>query len=78
MAPADSVANIGLVGYTIKLLSSGEVSSNAGGLIRWPAALMLPVGFALVSLQGLAEVIKRIAWLLDRHDMAIHYERPLQ
>jgi TRAP-type mannitol/chloroaromatic compound transport system permease small subunit len=42
---------------------SGEVSSNAGGLIRWPARLMIPVGFFLLSLQGLSELIKRIAFL---------------
>jgi TRAP-type mannitol/chloroaromatic compound transport system permease small subunit len=42
---------------------SGEVSSNAGGLIRWPARLMIPVGFLLLSLQGLSELIKRIAFL---------------
>ncbi|CAM3647716.1 TRAP transporter small permease subunit [Roseateles saccharophilus] len=78
MAPADSVASLGLVGYAAKLLGSGEMSSNAGGLIRWPAALTLPLGFALVWLQGLAEVIKRIAWLQHRFDMDTHYERPLQ
>jgi TRAP-type mannitol/chloroaromatic compound transport system permease small subunit len=39
---------------------SGEVSSNAGGLLRWPALLLLPLGFGLVSLQGVAEIIKRI------------------
>ena len=42
---------------------SGEISSNAGGLIRWPARLMIPVGFFLLSLQGLSELIKRIAFL---------------
>lgn len=78
MAAADSVASLGLVNYAAKLLTSGEVSSNAGGLIRWPAALTLPLGFALVWLQGVAEIIKRIAWLQHRFDMDIHYERPLQ
>lgn len=43
--------------------NSGEMSSNAGGLIRWPARLMIPVGFALLSLQGVSELIKRIAFL---------------
>jgi TRAP-type mannitol/chloroaromatic compound transport system permease small subunit len=43
--------------------SSGEVSSNAGGLVRWPALLLLPVGFGLVGLQGVAEIIKRILLL---------------
>lgn len=42
---------------------SGEVSSNAGGLIRWPVYLLMPTGFALLMLQGLSEFIKRIAFL---------------
>ena len=42
---------------------SGEMSSNAGGLIRWPARLLVPVGFFLLTLQGVSEVIKRIAFL---------------
>jgi TRAP-type mannitol/chloroaromatic compound transport system permease small subunit len=45
---------------------SGEVSSNAGGLVRWPARLVIPVGFLLLSLQGLSELIKRIAFLRGR------------
>lgn len=40
-----------------------EMSSNAGGLIRWPVKLLVPVGFALLALQGLSELIKRIAIL---------------
>jgi TRAP-type mannitol/chloroaromatic compound transport system permease small subunit len=43
--------------------ASGEVSSNAGGLIRWPVYLLLPVGFALLGLQAVSELVKRIAWL---------------
>jgi TRAP-type mannitol/chloroaromatic compound transport system permease small subunit len=42
---------------------SGEMSSNAGGLIRWPARMLVPLGFALLSLQGISELIKRIAFL---------------
>jgi len=42
---------------------SGEYSSNAGGLIRWPAKILVPIGFALLSLQGLSELIKRVAFL---------------
>ena len=42
---------------------SGEMSSNAGGLIRWPVYLMMPIGFALLLLQGVSEFIKRIAFL---------------
>ena len=43
---------------------SNEVSTNAGGLTVWPARLMLPVGFLLLVLQGLSELIKRVAFLL--------------
>jgi TRAP-type mannitol/chloroaromatic compound transport system permease small subunit len=42
---------------------SNEVSTNAGGLTVWPGRLMLPVGFFLLILQGLSELIKRIAFL---------------
>lgn len=42
---------------------SSEASSNAGGLIRWPARLLVPTGFLLLSLQGISELIKRIAAL---------------
>ena len=42
---------------------SGEMSSNAGGLIRWPVYLLVPVGFALLMMQGVSELIKRIAYL---------------
>lgn len=42
---------------------SNEISTNAGGLTVWPARLMVPVGFFLLVLQGLSELIKRIAYL---------------
>jgi len=42
---------------------SGEVSGNAGGLIRWPVYAMIPLGFTLLLLQGWSELIKRIAFL---------------
>jgi TRAP-type mannitol/chloroaromatic compound transport system permease small subunit len=42
---------------------SGEMSSNAGGLIRWPVYLMMPLGFTLLLLQGWSELVKRIAFL---------------
>jgi TRAP-type mannitol/chloroaromatic compound transport system permease small subunit len=41
-----------------------EMSSNAGGLIVWPAKLLIPVGFFLLSMQGISELIKRIAFLM--------------
>ena len=40
-----------------------EMSSNAGGLIRWPVKALLPIGFTLLALQGISELIKRIAFL---------------
>ena len=43
--------------------TSGEISGSAGGLIRWPARLLVPVGFFLLTLQGISELIKRFAYL---------------
>ena len=42
---------------------SGEMSSNAGGLVRWPVYALMPIGFALLMLQGLSELVKRVAFL---------------
>jgi len=56
----------------------GEISSNAGGLVRWPIKIFLPIGFALLSLQGISELIKRIAILRGHMKADLHYERPLQ
>jgi TRAP-type mannitol/chloroaromatic compound transport system permease small subunit len=47
----------------VKALYSGEMSSSAGGLIRWPVFLLLPLGLALLLLQSVSELIKRIAFL---------------
>lgn len=55
-----------------------ETSSNAGGLIRWPVKILLPVGFCLVALQGVSEIIKRIAALHGEGRFEPEYERPLQ
>lgn len=46
-----------------KAYVTGEMSSNAGGLIRWPAFALVPLGFGLLGLQGLSEIIKRVAFL---------------
>jgi TRAP-type mannitol/chloroaromatic compound transport system permease small subunit len=56
----------------------GEISANAGGLIRWPVKIMLPIGFALLTLQGVSELIKRIAMVTGHMKADLHYERPLQ
>ena len=55
-----------------------ETSSNAGGLIRWPVKLMLPLGFALMAAQGVSEIIKRIAALQNYRPADFTYEKPLQ
>ena len=65
-------------GYFLNTWTSGEMSQNAGGLIRWPVVLAMPLGFALVLLQGLAEIVKRIAYLQGKYEMDTHYEKPLQ
>lgn len=46
--------------------TSGEMSGNPGGLIRWPVWLAIPVGFMLLMLQGWSELIKRVAFLAGR------------
>lgn len=55
-----------------------ESSSNAGGLILWPIKLVLPLGFVLLWLQGVAELAKRIAALAGVVKVDTHYEAPLQ
>lgn len=60
-------------------IASQEMSSNAGGLIVWPAKLLVPIGFALLILQGISEIIKRIAFLagkIDGHEFAKHQTTP--
>ncbi len=56
----------------------GEMSSNAGGLPVWPVKALLPLGFCLILLQGLAELVKRIAGLTGAAQIDVHYEAPLQ
>ncbi len=62
----------------LKMYLTHEMSSNAGGLVRWPAMLMLPLGFAWMLLQGLSEIIKRVAYLQGKYEMDTHYEKPVQ
>jgi TRAP-type mannitol/chloroaromatic compound transport system permease small subunit len=59
----------------VRTFTHNEISTNAGGLVIWPARLLVPVGFTLLSLQGLSELIKRVAFLagagpdpVTRHD----------
>lgn len=57
---------------------SNEMSSNAGGLPRWPVKLVLPVGFGFVLLQGISEIIKCVAALTTGYVREHAYEKPLQ
>jgi TRAP-type mannitol/chloroaromatic compound transport system permease small subunit len=60
----------------------GEGSANPGGLIRWPVKILMPLGFALLTLQGLSELFKRIALLRDiplgGAEVHAEYHRPEQ
>jgi TRAP-type mannitol/chloroaromatic compound transport system permease small subunit len=58
--------------------SVGEMSGNAGGLIRWPIKFVIPSGFVMLALQGVSEVIKRIAALRGETTIDAKYERPTQ
>ena len=74
---------MGLLAYLsfplfLSMYKSGEMSGNAGGLIRWPAMLLLPLGFGMMFLQGLSEIIKRICYLMGLFEMNMHYEKPVQ
>lgn len=58
-----------------------EISPAPGGLVRWPVKLLMPLGFALLAIQGLSELIKRIALLrgdIRPAEVATGYERPEQ
>jgi TRAP-type mannitol/chloroaromatic compound transport system permease small subunit len=57
---------------------SDEVSQNAGGLTLWPAKLLLPLGFALLTIQGISELFKRLAALHGDIKVETDYEKPLQ
>jgi TRAP-type mannitol/chloroaromatic compound transport system permease small subunit len=55
-----------------------EQSPNAGGLVRWPVKLLLPIGFLLMALQGISELIKRVAALEGAIEAKFQYDKPLQ
>ena len=49
--------------WFLQAYTRGEMSSNAGGLLIWPARLLVPIGFALLTLQGISQLIKQVAWM---------------
>lgn len=52
--------------YALLSYRTGEMSMNAGGLLQWPAKMLIPAGFALLVLQAVSEIIKRIAFITGR------------
>jgi TRAP-type mannitol/chloroaromatic compound transport system permease small subunit len=64
--------------FFMQAYNVGEMSGNAGGLIRWPIKFVIPSGFVLLALQGVSEVIKRIAALRGEVTIDAKYERPTQ
>lgn len=56
--------------FAFESIRNQEVSSNAGGLIVWPAKLLIPLGFLLLTLQGISELIKRIAYLMGKVELS--------
>ena len=64
--------------FFMQAYSVGEMSGNAGGLIRWPIKFVIPSGFVMLALQGVSEVIKRYAALAGEMTIDAKYERPTQ
>ena len=60
--------------FFVNAWNSGEMSQNAGGLIRWPAYLLMPLGFGLLFVQALSELVKRIAFLKGLRDEPMSVE----
>ena len=61
----------------VRTFTHGEISTNAGGLMIWPARLMVPIGFTLLALQGVSELVKRVAFLAGRAPDPIRRHDPL-
>jgi TRAP-type mannitol/chloroaromatic compound transport system permease small subunit len=64
--------------WFVQSWNGNEGSTNAGGLVRWPVKLLLPVGFAILAIQGFSEMVKRAAALRGFHHHEYAYEKPLQ
>ena len=64
--------------FFMQAYAVGEMSGNAGGLVRWPIKFVIPSGFVLLALQGVSEAIKRIATLRGEATIDAKYERPTQ
>lgn len=60
------------VPFAMESVRNQEVSSNAGGLIVWPAKILIPIGFLLLTLQGISELIKRVGFLMGKIDSSVY------
>ena len=61
LLPFVAIMSYMLVPYAWAAFKSGQISTNAGGLIIWPARALLAAGFLLLLAQSLSEIIKKIA-----------------
>ena len=67
--------------FFVDSLVRNEGSPNAGGLLRWPVKMLMPLGFLLLTLQGLSELVKRVALLRGERpaaEVVVEYHRPDQ
>lgn len=64
--------------WFLEAWTGDELSQNAGGLPRWPVKMFLPLGFALLLLQAMSEIIKCIAAMTTDYHREHAYEKPLQ
>jgi TRAP-type mannitol/chloroaromatic compound transport system permease small subunit len=62
----------------VNSISIWEMSSDAGGLLRWPVKLLIPLGFGLLAMQAVAEVIKKLAVARGIREPGKAYEKPVQ
>jgi len=63
-----------------RALASGEMSQNAGGLIRWPVFMLVPLGFSLLIMQSVSELIKRVGFLTGHlaEPFTVEHERSVE
>lgn len=78
LLPATSLLSLLTLQFFLTSFHQGEMSMNAGGLLVWPAKLIMPLGFSLLTLQGVSELIKRIGGLTGHIDYDPDYVKPLQ
>lgn len=68
LLPATALILYFAIPFAFESIRNQEVSSNAGGLILWPAKALIPLGFFMLTLQGLSELIKRAGYLMGLVD----------